>query len=197
MKALIRIFWLSLLLGLAIPVQAAVDVADVRFDDHATVAGRLLELNGAGLRTRYLFKIYTIGLYLPKKTSSADVAISEPGAKRLRFVMKRTVPADELVEAFEKALSANNSEAELAILDGRLDQFKKLLLSLGKTNKDSEFLLDYEPDVGTHLTVDGEVKDAPIPGEDLFRALLRAWLGPRPVQNDLKDALLWKLGKAR
>jgi hypothetical protein len=182
---------------LAIPVQAAVDVADVRFDDHATVAGRLLELNGAGLRTRYLFKIYTIGLYLPKKTSSADVAISEPGAKRLRFVMKRTVPADELVEAFEKALSANNSEAELAILDGRLDQFKKLLLSLGKTNKDSEFLLDYEPDVGTHLTVDGEVKDAPIPGEDLFRALLRAWLGPRPVQNDLKDALLWKLGKAR
>jgi hypothetical protein len=50
------------------------------------------------------------------------------------------------------------------------------------------------PGAGTHLTVDGVIKDVPIPGDDLFRALLRAWLGPRPVQDNLKEALLGKQG---
>ncbi len=31
---------------------------------------------------------------------------------------------------------------------------------------------------------------APIAGEDFYRALLRIWLGDRPVQDDLKKALL-------
>jgi hypothetical protein len=186
-------FWLSLLLlMLSVPALATVDVADVRFDDSATVSGQLLQLNGVGLRTRFFFKIYTIGLYLPKKTSSADVALAEPGAKRIRFVMMRTVPAEDMVEAFEKALHANNSEADLKVLDGRLDQFKQLLMSFGKARQGSEYLLDYVPGVGTHLTVDGVIKDAPIPGADLFQALMRAWLGPSPVQENLKEALLGK-----
>jgi hypothetical protein len=189
---MVRIFWLLLLLILAVPSWTAVEVAGVRFDDHATVAGQSLELNGAGLRTRFYFKVYTLGLYLPKKTTSADVAIAEPGVKRIRFVMKRTVSAEDMVESFEKALRANNSEADLKALNGRLDQFKNLLLGFGKAKEGSEYLLDYLPGVGTHLTVDGVIKDEPVPGEDLFRALLRAWLGPKPVQDDLKEALLGK-----
>ncbi len=189
---MIRICWLLFLLIIAVPAWATAEVAGVRFDDQTTVAGQVLELNGAGLRTRFYFKIYTLGLYLPKKTSSADAAIAEPGVKRIRFVMKRTVPAEEMIEALEKALHANNSEADLKSLDSRLEQFKKLLLGFGKAREGSEYLLDYVPGAGTHLTVDGVIRDAPIPGDDLFRALLRAWLGPRPVQGDLKEALLGK-----
>jgi hypothetical protein len=191
---MIRRFWLLLLLIVAVPSWATIDVAGVRFDDQATVAGQVLELNGAGLRTRFYFKVYTLGLYLPKKTSSAEAAIDEPGAKRMRFVMKRTVSAEDMVEAFEKALRANNSEADMKALNGRLDQFKNLLLGFGKAREGSEYLLDYVPGAGTHLTVDGVIKDAPIPGDDLFRALLRAWLGPRPVQENLKEAVLGKPG---
>lgn len=182
-----------ILLLLSSPALATVDVANVAFDDHATVAGQVLTLNGAGLRTRFIFKIYAIGLYLPQKTTSAEIATTEPGAKRIRFVMKRSVSADELVDAFEKALHANNSEAELQAVGGRLEQFRKLLKSLGGAEQGSEYLLDYVPGVGTQLTVDGVVKDAPIPGDDLFQALMRAWLGPRPAQEHLKEALLGKV----
>ena len=30
----------------------------------------------------------------------------------------------------------------------------------------------------------------PIAGEDFYRALLRIWIGDKPVQDDLKKALL-------
>lgn len=181
-----------ILLLLSSPALATVEVANVAFGDHVTVAGQQLTLNGAGLRTRFIFNVYTIGLYLPVKTSSAAVALAEPGAKRIRFVMQHTVTAGELVDAFDAALRANNSEAALQAIGGRLDRFKKLLTGLGGARKGSEYLLDYVPGVGTHLTIDGVVQDAPIPGADLFEALMRAWLGPRPVQENLKEALLGK-----
>lgn len=189
---MIRFVWLSLLLLLAVPAQADIEIASVHFGDHAMVAGQSLDLNGAGLRTRFFFKVYTIGLYLPRKTGSADAAIDEPGPKRIRFVMTRTVSAKDMIEALEKAMQANNSAAELQALDPRLDQFKKLLLSFGEATKGSEYCLDYVPGQGTHLAVNGVIKDAPVPGEDLFRALMRAWLGPKPVQDNLKEALLGK-----
>jgi hypothetical protein len=36
----------------------------------------------------------------------------------------------------------------------------------------------------------GQGTGAPIAGEDFYQALLRIWLGPQPVQDDLKKALL-------
>ncbi|MNC91036.1 hypothetical protein D3C83_72240 [compost metagenome] len=42
----------------------------------------------------------------------------------------------------------------------------------------------------TQVVVDGKPQGAPIPGEDFFVALLRIWLGPNPVQEDLRAALL-------
>jgi hypothetical protein len=42
----------------------------------------------------------------------------------------------------------------------------------------------------TQLLVDGKPVGRPIQGEDFYRALLRIWLGDKPVQDDLKKALL-------
>jgi hypothetical protein len=42
--------------------------------------------------------------------------------------------------------------------------------------------------------VAGQQRGKDIPGEDFYRALLRIWLGEKPVQDDLKQALLGKAG---
>jgi hypothetical protein len=42
--------------------------------------------------------------------------------------------------------------------------------------------------------VDGKPAGRSIAGEDFYRALLRIWLGSKPAQEDLKNALL---GQAR
>ena len=58
------------------------------------------------------------------------------------------------------------------------------------TKEGMRIRLDWVPGTGTRVSIDGAPADAPIPGEDFYRALLRIWLGPDPVQSDLKRALL-------
>ncbi|MBP8162985.1 MAG: chalcone isomerase family protein, partial [Propionivibrio sp.] len=38
----------------------------------------------------------------------------------------------------------------------------------------------------------GQVRGSDFAGEDFFNALLKIWLGNKPVQDDLKQALLGK-----
>jgi hypothetical protein len=61
----------------------ALQVGDVAKDPVARVAGSKLVLNGAGLRHRFKFDIYVIGLYLPQLQSSAQAAIGAEGPKRV------------------------------------------------------------------------------------------------------------------
>jgi hypothetical protein len=51
--------------------------------------------------------------------------------------------------------------------------------------------LDYLPDVGTRVVVDGQERIT-IPGEDFFRAMLHIWIGDKPVDGRLRDAMLGK-----
>ena len=48
-----------------------VEIEGVEFQPTAQVGGQVLRLNGAGLRTRAIFKVYAAGLYVPQKTNSA------------------------------------------------------------------------------------------------------------------------------
>ena len=50
-------------------------------------------------------------------------------------------------------------------------------------------MLDYLPGIGTRFTFNG-ITRLTIPGEDFNRAMLRIWLGDRPVDGRLKSALL-------
>jgi hypothetical protein len=40
------------------------------------------------------------------------------------------------------------------------------------------------------VVVNGKAQGSAIAGEDFYGALLRIWLGDKPVQDDLKKALL-------
>ena len=112
---------LALLFVLALPAWGA-EVAGVKLDDKARVAGTELVLNGAGLRKRIVFKVYAIGLYLPKKTSSALEAASMPGPKRIEIHMLRDVGAEQFTEALADGIRANHTEAEAKALEPRVKQ---------------------------------------------------------------------------
>jgi hypothetical protein len=49
--------------------------------------------------------------------------------------------------------------------------------------------IDFIPGSGTRINVNGQDM-LTIPGEDFFRALLRIWLGRKPVDGRLRDAML-------
>jgi hypothetical protein len=103
------------------------------------------------------------------------------------LTLLRDLSAQQLNEAFEQGMHANNSTAEIAAMKPRIAE----LLSLLKDGKEGDaILLDFLPGAGTVVTVNGSAKSKPIPGEDFYRALLRIWLGDKPVDDELKKALL-------
>jgi hypothetical protein len=181
-----RVLLWALLLPLSV---AAAEVAGVKIDDKARVENSEVVLNGAGLRTRLFFQVYAIGLYLPQKSPTAAAVLGQPGPKRVAIHMLRDVGADTFTEALADGIRANHSEAEARALEPRIQELSALMAEIKEAKKGMTIALDWTG-AGTQLLVQGKPAGRPIAGEDFYRALLRIWLGDKPVQDDLKKALL-------
>lgn len=184
----------SLLAAVLLTTQPALsaELAGTHIDDRASVAGNELVLNGAGLRTRFMLKVYTIGLYLPKRSESPVSAITGAGAKRIQIITLRDLSAEDFANALIDGVRKNHGDADLANLQGRLDEFRTTLLGIRAAPNGTQVRIDWLPASGTRLSIGNEMRGKDIPGEDFFRALLRIWIGDKPVDEDLKNALLGK-----
>ena len=179
---------LVVLLLIALPAAAA-EVAGVRIDDKTRVANIDLVLNGAGLRKRLFVQVYAIGLYLPQKANRPAAILEQPGPKRVAIHMLRDVSADAFTEALAEAIRANHSEAEVKGLEPRIKELASTFAELKEAKKGMALALDWNGNA-TQLMAQGKPVGKPIQGDDFYRALLRIWIGDKPVQDDLKKALL-------
>src|SRR5258708_7125798 len=80
--------------------------------------------------------------------------------------------------------------AERAALKERIEALVATMKEIGSAKEKTVITLDFLPESGTRVTVDGEPRGKTVPGEDFFVALLRIWLGEKPVDADLKKAML-------
>jgi hypothetical protein len=167
----------------------AAEVEGVRIDDKTRVGNAELILNGAGLRKRAFFKVYAIGLYVPQKSSNAAALMDQPGPKRVAIRMLRDVSADAFNEALADGIRANHAEAETKALEPRLKELGAIIAGVGEAKKGMAINLDWTG-AETQVLIQDKPVGKPIAGQDFYRALLRVWLGDKPVQDDLKKALL-------
>jgi len=177
------------LLALAAFTASGAEVAGVKLDDKTQVESRELVLNGAGLRKRIIFNVYVIGLYLPEKKSDLAAIVALAGPKRAAIHMLRDVGADRFTEALVEGLRANTSEAQYKALEPRVQELAAIMAQVAEAKKGMTISLDWTG-AATQLLVNGKPAGKPIAGEDFYRALLRIWLGDKPVQDDLKRSLL-------
>ena len=182
-------FLLGLAVFTALAVNAA-EIAGVRIEDKTSVANADLALNGAGLRKRAFFQVYAIGLYVPQKSPNPGVILEQQGPKRVAIHMLRDVGADAFTEALADGIRANHSEADAKALEPRIKELAAIMAEVKEAKKGMAIALDWQPASGTVMVVNGAARGKPIPGEDFYRALLRIWIGDKPVQDDLKRALL-------
>jgi len=173
-------------MALALPVSAA-EVAGVKIDDKANVAGADLALKGAGLRKRVFFNVYAMGLYVADRKADPIV---QGGAKRVAIHMLRDVDADTFAKALVDGMRPNHDEATMKALEPRIARLNAIMAEIKEAKKGMAISLDWVPGAGTQVVIDGKAAGTPIEGEDFYRALLRIWLGDKPVQDDLKKALL-------
>jgi hypothetical protein len=175
---------------LALPLHAA-ELEGVTLDDRVRVDSQELQLNGMALRTRFIFKVYVAGLYLPAKTQAAPAAIASKGAKRIVLVMMRDANVEQFVLSIEAGMRDNNTEAQLAAVKAQTESLAATIRAIGHARRGMHIVLDYLPSQGgTQLFIDGPPRGRLLPGEEFFRAVLRIWLGDNPPQEDLKHALL-------
>lgn len=171
-----------------VPVFAA-EVEGVKLPDKAQLGGADLVLNGAGVRTRVFFKVYVGALYLQEKTGSAEAAISGSGGKRVAMHLLRDLTAEQLFTALKEGLADNHSPEQVAKFEPQMQQMEKIFFAIKSARKGDAIMLDYLPRAGTRIVANSEEKGT-VAGEDFYRALLRIWLGEKPVDASLKKAML-------
>ena len=163
----------------------ALEVGGVKLPDTVSVDGKTLKLNGAGIRKKAIFKVYVAALYVETPSKDAANLVSSSGIKSMRLHMLRSVEGPKIsgaiIEGFE-----NNSKDALPQLKPRLDQLAKMIPDV---KEGDEIALTWVPDKGTQVAVRGTTAGT-IEGRDFADALFSVWLGPNPVQEDLKIALL-------
>ena len=165
-------------------------IAGVRFDPVVQLAGQALRLNGTGLRAVAWLKCYAAGLYLARPAADAEAAVAQAGAKRLQLRLLVDVPVDEFVKAFHKGVERNTPADQQAALADRMARFDAQLRPLGQVSKGDLVNLDLMPGLGLLCWHNGRQLGPAIPGDDFYAALLRIFLGERPVDDALKAGLL-------
>jgi hypothetical protein len=187
MNALRRLTIVGVLALVAGSNVRATEVGGIKLDERASLAGRELVLNGAGVRTRVVFKVYVASLYLPQRASDLPAVLAS-APRRIQLNMLRTLSADQLVEALNEGLEANNSAAELSAVKKETDELAAVMKAFKEVKEKDVIALDFV-DGATRISWNGEAKGT-IAGAPFNQALTRVWLGDKPVQPDLKRALL-------
>ena len=180
----------ALLLAALTALAQAVEVEGVKFEPTVQVGGQPLQLNGAGVRTRVFFKVYAAGLYVPQKSNSPAALLAQKGPRRVAIGMLRNVDADTFVGALNDGLKANLSEQQLAGFKTQIDTLNANFKAVGEAKKGDQINFEFTPDAGTRIIVNGQPRGAAIAGEDFFEAVLRIWIGDKPVDGGLKKALV-------
>ncbi len=166
----------------------ALEIKGVKVDETAQVGGNALVLNGAGVRTKMLFKVYVAGLYLTQKQSSADSVLSDTGNKRVSMHFLRNLSAEKLLHAMDEGFEANNGAADMAAVEPQMKAFRAMMTSAKAVKEGDVILLDY---AGQNTTVNLNGKAlGTVEGAAFNQALLRVWLGKEPVDASLKKAML-------
>jgi hypothetical protein len=177
-------------LGATAVSAQTVDVEGVKFAPTVQVGGTTLQLNGAGVRTRAFFKVYAAGLYVPEKSNSAATLLAQKGPRRVAIGMLRDVDGETFAKSLVEGLRNNSTDAQYNAVKAQTDALLETMKAVGEAKKGDSILFEYLPDVGTRVSVNGQAKGSPQPGEDFFAAVLRIWLGDKPADADLKKAWL-------
>lgn len=169
---------------------SARSIAGKEFAEKVRVADADIQLNGVGVRAVAWVKGYAAGLYLTEKTRSTAGVLAAAGPKRVQLVMLMDVPATEFSKAVRGGIRKNSTEAELAALQGPMQDLCARIEALDKLKPGDVIDLDFSPATGLTLARNGQLQGASMPSPELYRGILKIFVGDKPVDARLKAGLL-------
>jgi Chalcone isomerase-like len=183
-KSVMAVSVLSLVLASLWQMQAS-SLAGVTLPDTEQVGGKTLVLNGLGLRTKFMVKVYVGGLYLEHKSSDANSIIKSDEPKQIVMKFLHSASKSQMSDAFDDSFRDNTPDA-LKTMKPDID---RLLGALEPVKSGDEMVFTYLPGTGTTLAINGKEK-LTIAGPAFGQVLFSVWLGPKPPNADLKKGML-------
>ena len=181
------VIWFAVVIFLTvsmIDLQAAT-LAGATLPDTEQVGNTKLVLNGLGVRTKYMVKVYVAGLYLEQKSSDANAIIKADAPKRIVMKFVHGASKSQMADAFNESFSDNTPDA-VKTMKPDID---RLIGALEPVKVGDEMVFTYVPGTGTTYTMNGQER-VTIAGPAFGPVLFSVWLGPKPPNADLKKRML-------
>ncbi|WP_034348514.1 chalcone isomerase family protein [Noviherbaspirillum massiliense] len=182
--------FLGFVASFAVSQVNAAEVAGVKLEDTVKVGGQELKLNGAGIRHKVIFKVYVAGLYLSEKKSTVQDVLAATGPRRVKIVTLRDIGSEEFGRGLMSGIQLNLDRTEKAKLTNQLLKLGEVFAQIPELKKGDVVLVDWIPNTGTVMYVDGKQIVEPLPDIAFYNALLKMWLGEKPLDVKLKPLLL-------
>jgi hypothetical protein len=149
---------------------------------------KILQLNGAGSRSKMWVEVYIQALYLSQLSQNPKEIINDNLGMSIRIeITSALVSSGKLTRAmhtgFEKSAGDNFNT-----LKPKMELLKSFLSD--EITKGDVFELTYNPtDSSIWVTKNGTLKGK-VPGFDFKKVFFGIWLGDNPVDEELKNSLL-------
>ena len=172
------------------PIQAG-ELHGHEMEESIKVGDKTLVLNGMGLRSvsRYglKIKVYIIGLYLPKKsTSEKEVLKDEVGPKVFRMSFHRNVDSEDIEKGWKESFGKNCGQHCEDEMD-KLKKFNKLMSDM-RTKQIIQVTV-FKDKVDVDVRGRKPAREV-IEGENFARIIEKIWLGSHPPNEELKQGIL-------
>ena len=167
---------------------SAVDLGGITMPDELQAGDQSLSLNGAGIRSKFVFDLYVVGLYLDEKSSDAQAIIESTSSMALRLhIISSKITSKKMTKAtrkgFKKA-TGGKTDAISSEIEAFLEAFSDEIV---------------EGDVFEFISTENSVvvskngsKQVTISSSEFKQALFGIWLSDHPVKENLKKNLLGK-----
>ena len=176
---------LPLLILSSVEILNAANLAGANLPGTAVVAGKSLALNGLGLRTEFMVKVYIAGLYLEQKSADPEAIIKADAPERFVMQFLHDASNKQMTDAFSESFHDNTPEAGTT-MKADIDRF---LGVLEPVKVGDQMVFTYLPATGTTVTINGKDK-LTIADHAFSRVLFSVWLGPKPPTANLKKGIL-------
>jgi len=179
-----KILLLMILVCLA-QTAAALTVKGITIEPTAKIGNEILHLNGYGLRTKYLIKIYVGSFYTASPVESTQEVLSLPGGKliRMNFLYSR-VERLNLLGLFAEGFYHNSPH-----LSGSPEE--KAFMSWFKGDFIEGDVVDLAIDKdGTVSAFQNYTLLGSLHSPELAKGILLIYLGDDPASEKLKEGLL-------
>ncbi|TQV82960.1 chalcone isomerase family protein [Aliikangiella coralliicola] len=155
-------------------------------------AERSLLLVGVGL-TQMMEKDYYLGAFYVDEAAQYDdaedlVYIDAPRRMEFRFASESKVSARGFGRNLAQGIRINNSKANIDAEKEKLQQFVRLFR--GSYKKGDIVRFDYQNRSEISITYNGRVIGTFEQARDLYRLLLRMWVGERPPSQSFKQGII-------